>query len=105
MTIGVIYLVMSKSLLDKHMRSYIAYLFISAMFSIFIVAIMHTINKGERKQTHCFALDILSDDLCMSRSVHPSFSFALACLLVCACFLTSILWLSLQDKQRKFAQH
>jgi hypothetical protein len=75
------------------------------MFSIFVVAIMHTILKSERKQSHCLALEILIDGLCSSRSVQISYSFILGCLLVILCFITSVFWLSLQEKQRKFAQH
>ena len=75
------------------------------MFSIFIVTIMNTVLKSERKRSHCFALEILSDDLCSSRSVQISYSFILAYFLVFFCFITSVFWLSLQDKQRKFAQH
>ena len=75
------------------------------MFSVFVVAIIYTIYKSERKASHCFALEILSDRLCSSRSIDFSYSFILGCSLVCACFLTSIFWLSLQEKQRKFAKH
>ncbi|UJR37925.1 hypothetical protein I4U23_030611 [Adineta vaga] len=86
MTIGIIYLV-------------------TTMFSVCLLAIMHTILKSERKQSHCFALEILTDDLCTSRIIQSSYSFILGCSLIIFCFITSILWLSLQEKQRKFAQH
>jgi hypothetical protein len=75
------------------------------MFSMFTVTIMYTIFKSERKPSHCFALEILSDELCSLRSIQLSYSFTSACLLVMLCFMTSVLWLSLQEKQRKFAQH
>jgi hypothetical protein len=75
------------------------------MFSVFVVAIMHTILKSERKQSNCFALEILTDDLCSSRSIQISYSFILGYLLVILCLITSFFWLSLQEKQRKFAQH
>ncbi|CAF1083181.1 unnamed protein product [Adineta steineri] len=86
MTVGIIYL-------------------IATMFSIFIVAIMCTILKGERKQSNCLGLEILTDHLCSSRSIYISYSFICACLLVILCFITSFLWLSLQEKQRKFVRH
>lgn len=75
------------------------------MFSIFAVAIMHTILKSERKHSNCLALEILNDDLCSSRSIQISYSFILGYLLIILCFITSVFWLSLQEKQRKFAQH
>ncbi|CAF1221537.1 unnamed protein product [Rotaria magnacalcarata] len=86
MTIGIIYLVTS-------------------MFSICLLAIMYTVLKSERKQSHCFALEILTDELCTARTTQSSYSFVLGCSLIILCFITSILWLSLQEKQRKFAQH
>jgi len=75
------------------------------MFSVFVVAIMHTILKSERKQLNCLALEILTDKLCSSRSIQISYSFILGYLLVFLCFITSVLWLSLQEKQRKFVRH
>ena len=75
------------------------------MFSVFVVAIIYTIHKSEQKSSHCLALEILSERFCQSRSIEFSYSFMLGCSLVCACFLTSIFWLSLQEKQRKFAKH
>lgn len=75
------------------------------MFSIFVVAIMHTILKSERKYSNCLSLEILNDHLCSSRSIQISYSFILGYLLVIFCFITSVFWLSLQEKQRKFAQH
>lgn len=75
------------------------------MFSGFVVAIVYTILKGERKHSHCLALEILTDQLCTARSVHISYSFASGCLLIVVSFITSVLWLSLQEKQRKFVQH
>ncbi|UJR08315.1 hypothetical protein I4U23_012586 [Adineta vaga] len=86
MTVGIIYL-------------------ISTMFSLFIVTIMFTILRGERKQSHCLALEILTDPLCSSRTIELSYSFIFGCVLVVFSFITSVLWLSLQEKQRKFAQH
>lgn len=86
MTIGIIYLV-------------------TTLFSVCLLAIMYTILKSERKQTHCFALEILTDSLCTARTIYPSYSFTLGYCLIILCFITSILWLSLQEKQRKFAQH
>ncbi|CAF1670685.1 unnamed protein product [Adineta ricciae] len=86
MTVGIIYLV-------------------STMFSLFIVTIMLTILRGERKQSHCLALEILTDQLCSSRTIKLSYSFVFGCILVVLSFTTSVLWLSLQEKQRKFAQH
>jgi hypothetical protein len=76
-----------------------------AMFSVCLLAIMYTVLKSERKQSHCFALEILTDELCAARTIQPSYSFLLGCSLVLLCFITSVLWLSLQEKQRKFAQH
>ncbi|CAF1670579.1 unnamed protein product, partial [Adineta ricciae] len=86
MTVGIIYLV-------------------STMFSLFIVTIMLTILRGERKQSHCLALEILTDQLCSSRTIKLSYSFVFGCILVVLSFTTSALWLSLQEKQRKFVQH
>ena len=80
-------------------------MFVLALFSVCLIAIMHTVLKSERKQSHCFALEILTDELCTSRMIHSSYSFVLGCSLIILCFLTSVLWLSLQEKQRKFAQH
>jgi hypothetical protein len=75
------------------------------MFSVCLLAIMHTVLKSERKKSHCFALEILTDEFCASRTIQSSYSFTLGCSLIILCFITSILWLSLQEKQRKFAQH
>ncbi|CAF0757074.1 unnamed protein product [Rotaria sordida] len=86
MTIGIIYLV-------------------ATMFSTCLLAIMYTVLKSERKQSHCFALEILTDELCSARTIDLSYSFILGCLLIVLCFITSVSWLSLQEKQRKFAQH
>ncbi|CAF1124238.1 unnamed protein product [Rotaria sordida] len=86
MTVGVIYL-------------------ISTMFSTFVVAIMYTILNSERKQSHCSTLEILTDELCSSQSIHLSYSFILGSLFVTLSFITSVLWLFLQEKQRKFVRH
>ncbi|CAF4556069.1 unnamed protein product [Rotaria sp. Silwood1] len=86
MTVGVIYL-------------------ISTMFSTFVVVIMYTILNSERKQSHCSTLETLTDELCSSQSIHLSYSFILGSLFVILSFITSVLWLFLQEKQRKFAQH
>lgn len=75
------------------------------MFSICLLAIMYTALKSERKHSHCFALEILTDDLCTARTIQLSYSFMLGCSLIVFSFITSVLWLSLQEKQRKFAQH
>lgn len=75
------------------------------MFSIFVVAIMYTILNSERKLTYCLTSEILANELCSFHSVHISYSFILSCLLIIFCFITSVLWLFLQEKQRKFAQH
>ncbi len=80
-------------------------MFILALFSIFIVAIMCTILKSERKQSNCLALEILTDGLCSTRSIQFSYSFLFGCLLIILSFITSVLWLSLQEKQRKFVPH
>ncbi len=103
MTIGIIYLVAS-NLLNFFYDIYI-YFLILALFGTFVVTINYQILKSERKQSHCFALEILTDELCSSRSIYSSYSFALGCLLVVLCFITSVLWLLLQEKQRKFAPH
>lgn len=66
---------------------------------------MYTILKSERKQSNCIALEVLTDELCSSRSIQPSYSFIFGCLLVIHCFITSVLWLSLQGKQRRFVPH
>ena len=76
-----------------------------ALFSVCLMAIMYTVLKSERKQSHCFALEILSDEFCAARTIHSSYSFTFGCTLAVFSFITSILWLSLQEKQRKFAQH
>lgn len=86
MTVGIIYLV-------------------ATMFSAFIIAIMNTILKCERKRSHCYSLEILTDNFCSSRTIEISYSFILGYFLVCCCLITSFCWLSLQEKQRKFAQH
>jgi len=80
-------------------------LFSLAMFSVCLLAIMYSVLKSERKQSNCFALEILTDDLCTARTIQSSYSFMLGCSLIILCFITSVLWLSLQEKQRKFAQH
>ena len=66
---------------------------------------MHTILKSERKRSHCYSLEILTDDLCSSRLIQTSYSFVLGYFLILLCLITSFIWLSLQEKQRKFAQH
>jgi len=76
-----------------------------AMFSVFVIAILNTILKSERKRSNCYALDILTDDQCSSRTIEITSAFILSYLLVCCCLITSFFWLSLQEKQRKFAQH
>ncbi|CAF1298289.1 unnamed protein product [Rotaria magnacalcarata] len=86
MTVGVIYL-------------------IATLFSMFVVVIMHTILISERKLSYCTVLQILDDDLCSSHSINASYSFILSYLQIIFCFITSVLWLLLQKKQRKFAQH
>lgn len=78
---------------------------ILALFSVCLMAIMYTVLKSERKQSHCFALEILSDEFCAARTISSSYSFVFGCILTILSFITSILWLSLQEKQRKFAQH
>jgi hypothetical protein len=66
---------------------------------------MYTVLKSERKHSHCFALEILTDELCTARNIQTSYSFILGYSLIILCLITSVLWLSLQEKQRKFAQH
>lgn len=105
MTIGIIYLVASKFTTVISKMIFLSFSSVLALFSVCLMAIMYTVLKSERKQSHCFALEILSDELCTSRTVHFSYSFILGCSLIILCFFTSILWLSLQEKQRKFAQH
>ena len=106
MTIGIIYLVASTYLhLSEETSSLLIHSDCLALFSTCLMAIMYTILKSERKQSHCFALEILTDQLCAARIIQSSYSFVLGCSLIILCFITSILWLSLQEKQRKFAQH
>lgn len=106
MTIGIIYLVASTYLhLSEVKKSPLIHSDCLALFSTCLMAIMYTILKSERKQSHCFALEILTDQLCAARIIQSSYSFVLGCSLIILCFITSILWLSLQEKQRKFAQH
>jgi hypothetical protein len=76
-----------------------------ALFSVCLMAIMYTVLKSERKQSHCFALDILADEVCAARTIQSAQSFNFGCSLTVLCCITSVLWLSLQEKQRKFAQH
>jgi hypothetical protein len=104
MTVGIIYLLSSNCLLLSFPSIYTERALL-AMFSLFIVAIMHTILKGERKQSNCLALEILTDQLCSARSIEISYSFGGGCLLIVLSLVTSGLWLSLQEKQRKFVQH
>ena len=66
---------------------------------------MYTILKSERKPSNCLAIEYLTEELCSSHSIHISYSFMLGCLFILLCFTTSLLWLFLQEKQRKFAQH
>jgi hypothetical protein len=75
------------------------------MFGVFVVSIMSTILKSERKRSHCLSLEILNDELCSYRSIQISYSFILGYLFIIISFITSVFWLSLQEKQRKFAQH
>ncbi|CAF2720674.1 unnamed protein product [Rotaria sp. Silwood2] len=86
MTVGVIYL-------------------ISSMFCTFVIVIMYTILNSERKQSYCSVVEVLTDELCSSQSIRLSYSFILGSLFVILSFITSVLWLFLQEKQRKFAQH
>ncbi len=65
---------------------------------------MYAILNNERKQTNCLALAKLAE-ICSAYSIQSSYSFTLGYVLIIFCLITSVLWLILQEKQRKFVQH
>lgn len=59
----------------------------------------------ERKQSYSAMLEIYTDEFRTAHTIRTAYSYILGYSHIILCLITSVLWLLLQQKQRKFAQH